>query len=90
MVLAQANVVAREIVAVLTKGTLSDPEMLTCQSEPNYILALFQDMAKAQSGMNLFGACLVDVATGQIVVGQWYGLLSPLRACQIRPMTQAR
>lgn len=77
MMSAQVNVVAREIVAVLTKGTLCDPEMLTCQSEPNYILALYQDMAKARSDMNLFGACLVDVATGQVLVGQWYGLRSP-------------
>jgi DNA mismatch repair protein MSH6 len=68
----QVNVVAREIVAVLTKGTLCDPEMLAGQADPNYVMALHQSAAVSASGCTDFGTCLVDVATGQMIIGQWY------------------
>eukprot|EP00884_Botryococcus_braunii_P001653 jgi/Botrbrau1/11489/Bobra.0360s0015.2 len=67
----KVNVVAREIVAVLTLGTLCDPEMLTCQSGANHIMALFESDAATKAGNTCFGTCLVDVATGEMMVGQW-------------------
>ena len=36
----QANVVRRERVAVLTRGTLADPDMLSSQHEASYVMAL--------------------------------------------------
>lgn len=77
----QVNVVAREIVAILTEGTLCDPEMLTCQSGPNHVMALFECAATSKSSDTCFGACLIDVATGQMIVGQWYGNVTTLILC---------
>jgi DNA mismatch repair protein MSH6 len=68
-------VVNREMVAVLTKGTLSDPEMLTCQGEASYLLTLLEVPLPGNTpdapGRTRFGACMVDVATGHMMIGQW-------------------
>ncbi|EFN52031.1 hypothetical protein CHLNCDRAFT_139631 [Chlorella variabilis] len=74
-------VVRREKVAVLTQGTLTDAEMVAAQPEAAYLLALAELpvpdalMAAAEhSGAPpcvWVGACAVDAATGQMLVGQW-------------------
>ena len=87
----------REAVAVLTRGTLCDADMLAATPDAAYLLALAElpvpQQEKEDEGMELegqegaqghgqgggagararvwVGACAVDVATGQVLVGQW-------------------
>ena len=61
------------MVAVLTKGTLTDPEMLQSHSDASYIVAL-TEVATAQTNQPIVGLCAVDCATGQMLLGSWWGL----------------
>ncbi|KAL4857543.1 DNA mismatch repair protein 6 [Chlorella vulgaris] len=90
--LKRESVVQREKVAVLTRGTLTDAEMLSSQPEASYLLALAElpvpaALAAASEASGAppavwVGACAVDVATGQMLLGQWLDdeLRSQLRA----------
>ena len=110
--LMQASVVSRDMVAVVTRGTMTDSEMLTTHPDACFFLALAEAPAPmpatdvnttsaadgsagrpeggdagaggaetgggAQAGGRgsgeaqvLLGACAVDVATGQMLIGQW-------------------
>ncbi|XAR61404.1 hypothetical protein NMG60_11035096 [Bertholletia excelsa] len=87
------KVVKREICAVVTKGTLTEGEMMSANCEASYLMAvtetcqIFQD-----SHERAFGVCVVDVATSKIVLGQFRDdpecsalccLLSELRPVEI-------
>eukprot|EP00887_Chlorella_sp_A99_P007330 scaffold2.g7330.t1 len=80
------TVVRREKVAVLTKGSLTDGEMLGTHPDASYLLALAElpvpprAAAAAAAGAAgggavaprvWLGACAADAATGQLLVGQW-------------------
>jgi len=60
------------MVAVLTQGTLTDPEMLRSHADASYVLSIAEQPAKELSGQPSIGVCAVDCATGQILVGNWY------------------
>ncbi len=102
---AQATVVNRDMVAVVTRGTMADAEMTAAHPEATFLLALCEREVPASaasptdapeasptdapeashtdvpeaSGSGRYtgdvlitlGACAVDVATGQILFGQW-------------------
>ena len=69
----QATVVNRALVAVLTKGTLSDPDMLHTQPQAQQLLALVELPGRCH-GTCTIGACAVDVASGHMQIGQWCDL----------------
>jgi DNA mismatch repair protein MSH6 len=84
----QETVVRRAVVAVLTRGTLSDPAMLQSQPDPAWLLALAEAPAAggaAQAGADdrvQIGACFLDAASGQLLLGEWCAPapLAPTRA----------
>lgn len=65
------GVVNREMVAVLTKGTLTDPEMLQSHSDASYVVSLREELHEGHYDRPLLGICAVDCATGQMLVGSW-------------------
>jgi DNA mismatch repair protein MSH6 len=81
------GVVRREAVAVLTRGTLTDAEMLGAAPDAQYLMAVAElplppggdgDDADTEGGAAgaaalhaWVGAAAVDAATGQVLVGQW-------------------
>lgn len=67
----QVGVVNREMVAVLTIGTLTDPDMLRSHADASYVFSLTEAPAKSRSEPPTLGACAVDCATGQLLVGSW-------------------
>jgi DNA mismatch repair protein MSH6 len=66
------------MVAVLTQGTLTDPEMLRSHADASYVLSIAEQPAKELSGQPSIGVCAVDCATGQILVGNWYDFMSQI------------
>jgi DNA mismatch repair ATPase MutS len=76
----QATVVNRELVAVLTRGTLTDAEMLASTPDASYLMAITEGTPagpRAADGIDVepvtIGVCAVDAATGQMLLGQWCG-----------------
>ncbi len=74
----QATVVNRELVAVLTRGTLTDAEMLQSTPDAAYLLAITEGPPAAGGPRNsvdaepvVIGVCAVDAATGHMLLGQW-------------------
>lgn len=74
--------VNRELVAVLTQATLTDPEMLQAQPDAAYLLSITEQELPAapqtdaaSQGLTAkcvrIGVCAVDVATARILLGQW-------------------
>lgn len=62
----------REICAVVTKGTLTEGEMLSANPDASYLMAVTekcQNMA-TRSAERIFGVCVVDVATSRVILGQ--------------------
>ena len=59
------------MVAVLTKGTLTDPEMLQSHSDASYVVSLREEANDGSHDHPLLGICAVDCATGQMLVGGW-------------------
>lgn len=67
-------VVRREKVAVLSKGTLVDADMMSAVADAQYIMSLFERQCTSGSGSNAMyriGAVAVDVASGQVLIGEW-------------------
>ena len=71
----QSNVVRREVVAILTSGTLTDPDMLKAQPEAAYVLSLCErplpPVAAGAPAQVLLSACYCDCASNTLVLGQW-------------------
>ena len=67
----QAGVVRRELVAVLTQGTLSEPDMLRTHPQAQHLLALVELPGSGSQTSCTLGACAVDVASGHLYIGQW-------------------
>ncbi|GAX75912.1 hypothetical protein CEUSTIGMA_g3355.t1 [Chlamydomonas eustigma] len=79
----QCGVVRREKVAVLSRGTLIDAEMVQSRPDASYILAVCEQLLPTphnseHSSSSLppppvvtIGLCAVDVASGHILVGQF-------------------
>lgn len=82
----QAKVVNRELVAVLTQGTLYDPEMLQSSPDASWLLALYETPlteGAAPAGSVTMAACAVDVTTGEFLLGMW-------RDDELRPQLRAQ
>ncbi|XP_051141836.1 DNA mismatch repair protein MSH6 isoform X2 [Andrographis paniculata] len=88
------KVVKREICAVITKGTLTEGEILSTNPDASYLMALAESCENLtnQPESHIFGICLVDVATSKIVLAQFRDdadcsslccLLSELRPVEI-------
>ena len=70
------TVVNREMVAVLTTGTMTDAEMLQSHPDASYLMAITESAVPASADSIdaepvTIGVCAVDAATGHIVLGQW-------------------
>ena len=61
----------REMVAVLTQGTLTEPEMLAAHADASYVFSLAELPPLAAGDGPRLGACAVDAATAQILIGAW-------------------
>ncbi|XP_076905467.1 DNA mismatch repair protein MSH6-like [Bidens hawaiensis] len=86
------KVVKREICAVITKGTLTDGEMLSANPDASYLFAVSECYDENQQDERIYGVCVVDVATSKIIIGQFTDdsecstlscLLSQLRPVEI-------
>ncbi|XP_030488613.2 DNA mismatch repair protein MSH6 [Cannabis sativa] len=87
------KVVRREICGVVTKGTLTEGEMLSTNPDASYIMALTESQnVGTQNVERNFGVCVVDVATSRVILGQFHDdsecsalscLLSELRPVEI-------
>ncbi|KAL6978281.1 hypothetical protein U1Q18_019950 [Sarracenia purpurea var. burkii] len=87
------KVVKREICAVVSKGTLTEGEMMSMNPEASYLMAVTEScqiLSKQQE--RIFGICVVDVATNKVILGQFQDdpecsalccLLSELRPVEI-------
>nr|GMD26782.1 DNA mismatch repair protein MSH6 [Ipomoea batatas] len=67
------KVVKREICAVITKGTLTEGEMLTVSPDASYLIAVTESCQTSanQLGERTYGVCVVDVATSKVILGQF-------------------
>ncbi|KAJ0589820.1 putative DNA mismatch repair protein MutS/MSH [Helianthus annuus] len=86
------KVVKREICAVITKGTLTDGEMLSTNPDASYLFAVAECYDENQQDDRIYGVCVVDIATSKIIIGQFSDdsecsvlscLLSQLRPVEI-------
>ncbi|XP_043720613.1 DNA mismatch repair protein MSH6 [Telopea speciosissima] len=66
------KVVKREICAVVTKGTLTEGEMLSNTPDASYLMAVTesQTLGNQEEGI-VVGVCLVDVSTSRFMLGQF-------------------
>lgn len=66
------KVVKREICAVVTKGTLTEGELLSANPDASYLMAVTESNQRpeSQNTDRCFGICVVDVATSRIILGQ--------------------
>lgn len=55
----------REICAVVTKGTLTDGDLLSANPDASYLFAVAENQHD-----RVYGVCVVDVATSKIIIGQ--------------------
>jgi len=64
--------VKREICAVVTKGTLTEGEMLSANPDASYLMAVTEGCQRLanQNADRIFGVCVVDVTTSRIILGQ--------------------
>ncbi|KAG6593236.1 DNA mismatch repair protein MSH6, partial [Cucurbita argyrosperma subsp. sororia] len=67
------KVVKREICAVVTKGTLTEGEMLSLNPDASYLMAVTEKFhgLENQPAERILGVCVVDVATSRIILGQF-------------------
>ena len=72
--------VNREMVAVLTSGTMTDAEMLQSHPDASYLMAITESALppgpdSIDAAPVTIGVCAVDAATGQMLLGQWCATL---------------
>ncbi|XP_020234813.1 DNA mismatch repair protein MSH6 [Cajanus cajan] len=86
------KVVRREICAVVTKGTLTDGELLSSNPEAAYLMALTEHHENNPNEISehIYGVCIVDVATSRVILGQFKDDLECSALCcilsEIRPV----
>lgn len=75
----------REICAVVTKGTLTDGEMLSASPDTSYLMAITESCQSSvnQQEKHVYGICAVDVATSKIMLGQVCGKLILIFICTL-------
>ncbi|GLC55756.1 hypothetical protein PLESTB_001025500 [Pleodorina starrii] len=73
----QAGVVNRQKVAVLSRGTLVDAEMVASRPDASYVLAVAEEEIEGPEagieggGVVRIGLCAVDAASGQVLLGEF-------------------
>uniref|UniRef100_A0A2P2JZX2 DNA mismatch repair protein n=3 Tax=Rhizophora mucronata TaxID=61149 RepID=A0A2P2JZX2_RHIMU len=87
------KVVKREICAVVTKGILTEGELLSANPDASYLMAVAESCPSLdQNFERVFGVCVIDVATSRVIIGQFEddadctslcALLSELRPVEI-------
>ncbi|RXH84444.1 hypothetical protein DVH24_027343 [Malus domestica] len=67
------KVMKREICAVVTKGTLTEGEMVSANPDASYLMAMTENSQNLanQTAERPFGVCVVDVAPSQVILGQF-------------------
>ena len=65
----QSKVVAREKVAMITKGTVRDAEMMPDAVHANYLMSIHGTIHEDERWH--FSYCAVDVASSQFILGQF-------------------
>ncbi|KAB2616323.1 DNA mismatch repair protein MSH6 [Pyrus ussuriensis x Pyrus communis] len=67
------KVVKREICAVVTKGTLTEGEVLSANPDASYLMAVTENSQNLanENAERVFGVCVVDVATSRVILGQF-------------------
>ena len=62
----------REVCAVVTKGTLTEGELLSSNPDASYLMAVTESCQSLgnQEVERIFGVCVIDVATSRIILGQ--------------------
>ncbi|KAJ6941380.1 hypothetical protein NC651_007233 [Populus alba x Populus x berolinensis] len=67
------KVVKREMCAVITKGTLTEGELLSANPDASYLMALTAShQSLGNQGLErIFGVCVVDITTSRIILGQF-------------------
>lgn len=57
---------------MVTKGTLTDGELLSANPEAAYLMALTEHHEKLPNEISerTYGVCIVDVATSRVILGQ--------------------
>lgn len=57
---------------MVTKGTLTDGELLSANPEAAYLMALTEhhENHPTEVSEHLYGVCIVDVATSRVILGQ--------------------
>ncbi|KAG9457908.1 hypothetical protein H6P81_002416 [Aristolochia fimbriata] len=67
------KVVRREICAVITKGTLTDGEIVSMNPDASYIISVTEDWQslEAQNDTTVIGVCVADVSTSRFIIGQF-------------------
>ncbi|KAL5135742.1 DNA mismatch repair protein MSH6 [Glycine soja] len=86
------KVVRREICSVVTKGTLTDGELLSANPEAAYLMALTEhhENHPTEVSEHIYGVCRVDVATSRVIFGQFKDDLECSALCcilsEIRPV----
>lgn len=67
------KVVKREICAVVTKGTLTEGEMLSVTPDAAYLMSMTESCKNIENQKEeevVLGICLVDVSTSRFILGQ--------------------
>ncbi|KAM0952719.1 putative DNA mismatch repair protein MutS/MSH [Dioscorea sansibarensis] len=80
------KVVKREICAMVTKGTLTEGELLSRDPEASYLMSITENhqMSTGQSKEGtVLGICIVDVSTSKFMVGQFEDDKERLCLCSI-------
>ncbi|KAL5560992.1 hypothetical protein UlMin_030739 [Ulmus minor] len=67
------KVVKREICAVVTKGTLTEGEILKTNPDASYLMAVTENCQNLgnENAYRTFGVCLVDATTSRVILGQF-------------------
>lgn len=57
---------------MVTKGTLTDGELLSANPEASYLMALIEHHQNEanETSERTYGVCVVDVATSRVILGQ--------------------
>ncbi|GAB2298057.1 hypothetical protein Dimus_032132 [Dionaea muscipula] len=66
------KVVRREVCAIVTKGTLTEGEMLSANPDASYVMAVAEScpVSLDHKEERTYGICVVDIATSRIIIGQ--------------------
>lgn len=66
------KVVRREVCAVVTKGTLTEGEMLSMNPNASYLISLNEELQSSdyQEKSMLIGVCVADISTSRFIIGQ--------------------